>query len=311
MKKRIDAANRLDEMKAKLANAAARTPRSHAPAPGQFHALAVESSPWNEFVLVIEKKGGTCMVVPGNMDATLGGPDDILIPGPGSEPYWMLNISAVYELPEAALLPSFAKTTSGMLNYVKTGLEKSRKKEPFDSNFRFCLPYLGTHDSRIAYHEGLSRRLKKAKEDAERNQFERISSAFIWTISKSHLQNEKGNNAAKTASSSYSYALAAGEKKEKMRMRFVLADYPCDVIFKWSPEAEKLYVDVYDRETGSRDVETLEGFQLRSLSDGLVLGTVQHGHLSVVYSKDLVKEDNGFYLARPNGDPLRGEWKKK
>ena len=311
MKKRIDATTYSEDLKAIRTTASTKVPRSHAPASGQFHALAVESSPWNEFVLVLEKKGNTCTVIPGNMDATLGGPDDILIPGIGSEPYWMINISTVYELPDEALLPAFAKASTGVLNYVKKGLEKSRRNESFDSNYRFCLPYLGSNDSRIAYHKGQAKRIKQAKEYAEKMQLKRMSSAFIWTIGKSDIQTENGNNVVGTAPSASSYALAAGEKKEKIRMSFVSADYPCEAILKWSPETEKLYVDVYDLETGARDEETLEGFQLRSLSDGLILGSVQRGHLSVVYSKDLVKDGNGFYLARPDGEPLNGEWKKK
>lgn len=312
MKKRINAANRFEELNATPATSPARTPRSHAPAPGQFHPLAVDSSPWNEFVLVLEKKGNTCTVIPGNMDASLGGPDDILIPGTGSEPYWMLGISSAYDLPEDALLPAFAKTTAGVLNYVKTGMEKCRKNEPFGSNYRFCLPYIGSKDSRITYHKGQLRRLKQAKEKAEMKRIERLATAFTWRCSELDVRPLKmGMAAARTPLSAFSYVLAAGEKGETVRMTFVPADYPCDVIIKWSPETEKLFADVYDRETGARDEKTLEGFQLRDLSNGLVLGTFHQGHLSADYSKSLVKDGSGFYLARPNNDPLQGEWKKE
>lgn len=312
MKKRIDATTNSEDLKALRASASTKVPRSHAPAPGQFHALAVESSPWNEFVLVLEKKGNICKVIPGNMDAALGGPNDILIPGIGPDPYWMLGISAVYELPDEALLPAFAKASAGVLNYVKKGLEKNRQKESFDSNYRFCLPYIGSNDSRIAYHRGQAKRIKQAKEYAEKKQIERLAAAFTWTCSESNARTDKtGKTIARTPHSAFSYALVAGEKGESIRMTFVLADYPCDVIIKWSPETEKLFADVYDRETGSRDENTLEGFQLRDLSNGFVFGSFQHGHLSADYSKDLMKDGNGFYLARPNNEPLQGEWKKK
>ena len=52
------------------------------PAPGQFHPLAVETDMWEVFVLVLERIGDICQVIPGSMAPLKGGPSDILIPAP-------------------------------------------------------------------------------------------------------------------------------------------------------------------------------------------------------------------------------------
>ena len=133
------------------------------PAPGQFHSLAVESDMWEVFVLVLERNGDICQVLPGSMDPLKGGPSDILIPAPAPPgQYWTLNLGLKQELHTDSLLPGFTSLTPGLLNYVKFGLNKFENGEPLGKDFRFGLPYVGKNDSRRTYRDALEQIVRKA-----------------------------------------------------------------------------------------------------------------------------------------------------
>ena len=133
------------------------------PAPGQFHSLAVESDMWEVFVLVLERSGDICQVLPGSMDPLKGGSSDILIPAPAPPgQYWTLNLELKQELHTDSLLPGFTRLTPGLLNYVKFGLNKFENGEPLGKDFRFGLPYVGKNDSRRTYRDALEQIVRKA-----------------------------------------------------------------------------------------------------------------------------------------------------
>ena len=130
------------------------------PTPGQFHPLAVKTDMWEVFVLILERDGDICQVIPGSMDPRKGGPSDILIPAPGNRgQYWTLNLGLKQNLHANAMLPGFASLTTGLLNYVKYGLNKFELGEPLGDRFRFCLPYIGKSDSRRTYRDNLKQLL--------------------------------------------------------------------------------------------------------------------------------------------------------
>lgn len=153
------------------------------PAPGQFHSLAVDSDMWEAFVLVLETSGSSCRVISGSMDACKGGPDDILIPAPapGDVPFWTLNLDSEQDLMRDALLAGFARLAPGMLDYVKDGLRKFRNGEPLGNRYRFCLPYIGEDDSRIAYRDELASLVKTAQDSARRAFFDRVAASLTWS----------------------------------------------------------------------------------------------------------------------------------
>ena len=151
------------------------------PAPGQFHPLAAETDMWEAFVLVLERNGDICQVIPGSMDPLKGGPSDILIPAPEVPgQYWTLNLGLKQELHADAILPGFASLTPGMLNYVKYGLNKFELGEPLGNKFRFCLPYIGKSDSRRAYRDELAALVKKAEENATAVSRDQENLAIRW-----------------------------------------------------------------------------------------------------------------------------------
>ncbi|MBP5585868.1 MAG: hypothetical protein J6Y92_05900 [Lentisphaeria bacterium] len=253
MKKRTDAANLLNELNSVRKDGIDPVTVSISPEPGQLHSLAVETDMWEEFVLVLEKNDDTCQVIPGSMNAMKGGPDDILIPDPDSDALWMLSLPLVTELPTDALLPAFAKIPAGMLEYIRKGVEKAGKHEPLDGSYRFCLPYIGTGDSRIDYHERLSDLLRKAE---MKNRMDGFTFRPLW-------DNEE------------SMALAAGSEKGIIQKKCVVEGREELLSLKYSPEKDAVWIYVFSADRSGISA-ALDGTEIID-SDERVLGTIQAG----------------------------------
>lgn len=262
MNKRTDVASLLNERNARRKEAAAPRTLSISPEPGQLHSLAVETDMWEEFVLVLKKNGDTCQVIPGSMNALKGGPDDILIPDPDSDALWMLSLPLVTELPTDVLLPAFAKIPAKMLDYIRKGVEKAGKHEPLDRSYKFCLPYIGTGDSRIDYHKRLSELLQKA---GTKNSLNGFTIHPLW-------DNED------------SMALAAGSEKENILKTCVIDGRAELLCLEFSPEEKAVWIEILSAD-GQDVVTTLDGSEIVDPNEH-VRGVIRNGKCKLSVSRD-------------------------
>jgi len=234
------------------------------PAPGQFHPLALETDMWEAFVLVLERNGDICQVIPGSMDPLKGGPSDILVPAPGNhDQYWTLNLGLKQELPAGAMLPGFASLTPGLLNYVKYGLNKFELGEPLGDKFRFCLPYIGKSDSRRMYRDELAALMEKANSLCGRTS--------DWTFSANSADEQK---IIPLLPMEEEYAFAAGKERGMKHINCKIENFEEFLSMKYDPDKNTVWIFIFTEDKKFSSV--LDGMEIID-AGGSVLGTIQNG----------------------------------
>ena len=249
------------------------------PAPGQFHPLAVETDMWEAFVLVLERNGDICHVIPGSMDPLKGGPSDILIPVPETiGQYWTLNLGLKQELPADAMLPGFANLTPPLLNYVKYGLNKFELGEPLGDKFRFCLPYIGKNDSRRAYRDELAALVKKANESVAKTPGRMLHGLTEELSATANQLFEDIKDKFKPlwiSPAEETYAFAAGKEKNTIHINCGIENHEEILSMKYSPNSNTVWIYIFtsDRSDYSSALDNSEVID----GDGSVLGKIQNG----------------------------------
>lgn len=252
------------------------------PAPGQFHPLAAETDMWEAYVLVLERNGDVCQVIPGSMNPLKGGPSDILIPAPENpSQYWTLNLGLKQELHVDALLPGFASLMPGLLNYVKYGLNKFELGEPLGDKFRFCLPYIGKSDSRRVYRDELADLVKKANLT--------IVNALEWSdhrihdcVPLWHFEDE--------------YAYAAGDEQEMIFVECSIDHHEEVMTLRYYPDQDSVWIRIFNADKKSLSF-ALDGTEIID-AEGHVLGTIQNGKSILNVKK---RFDGRIILRKQNG----------